>query len=140
VRTRHFVFALSASDAPDPRLGITASRRVGNAVARNRIKRVVREAFRATRDIWPPGCDAVVIVRWAEPGLRLDTVVAEWRAAAGQIAKRAADAKADAKAEADARRKADADADANADTDAKMDSPSPGGKTGDDSVERGSAT
>lgn len=100
MRTRHFVFALSSRlpSAPgaEPRLGITASRRVGNAVARNRIKRVVREAFRATRDIWPPGCDVVVIVRWAEPGLRLDAVVAEWRAAATQIAKRATDAQQDA--------------------------------------------
>ncbi len=107
MRTRHFVFALSgtlpsAPDAPsaEPRLGITASRRVGNAVARNRIKRVVREAFRATRDLWPPGCDVVVIVRWAEPGLGLDAVVAEWRAAATQIAKRAADAQQDAQREA----------------------------------------
>ena len=97
MRTRHFVFALSAAaPSAEPRLGITASRRVGNAVARNRIKRVVREAFRATRDLWPPGCDVVVIVRWAEPGLRLDAVVSEWRAAATQIAARVADARLDA--------------------------------------------
>ncbi len=100
MRTRHFVLALSTSLAnaatAEPRLGITASRRVGNAVARNRIKRVVREAFRATRDLWPRGCDVVVIVRWAEPGLGLDAVVSEWRGAAAQIAKRVADARREA--------------------------------------------
>ena len=47
--------------APVARLGITASRRVGNAVARNRIKRCVREWFRhlETR----PAVDWVVIAR-----------------------------------------------------------------------------
>ena len=72
---------------------------MGNAVTRNRIKRVVREAFRATRELWPPGFDVVVIVRWPEPGLGLDAVVAEWRAAASQIAKRAAEARLDVSAE-----------------------------------------
>lgn len=32
--------------APRPQLGITVSRRFGDAVARNRFKRVIREAFR----------------------------------------------------------------------------------------------
>jgi len=44
------------------RLGITASRRVGNAVARNRVKRRVREWFRRARTDWDSR-DVVVIAR-----------------------------------------------------------------------------
>lgn len=42
------------------RLGLIVPRRVGNAVARNRIKRVIREYFRLNRDAFPRG-DCVVI-------------------------------------------------------------------------------
>jgi ribonuclease P protein component len=50
--------------APDGRrLGISASRRVGNAVVRNRVKRGVREWFRRQRETLPRGVDVVVIAR-----------------------------------------------------------------------------
>ena len=45
------------------RLGISASRRVGNAVVRNRIKRAVREWFRRRRNQMPGEIDLVVIAR-----------------------------------------------------------------------------
>lgn len=82
VTTRHFVFLLHVrkeAESGHPRLGITASRRVGHAPHRNRAKRLVREAYRATRDWWPHGLDLVVIVRWLEPTTRLDDVVREWQ-------------------------------------------------------------
>jgi ribonuclease P protein component len=41
------------------RLGLVVSRRVGNAVVRNRVKRIVREWFRQSRNIVPAG-DLVV--------------------------------------------------------------------------------
>jgi putative membrane protein insertion efficiency factor len=45
------------------RLGVTVSKRVGNAVIRNRIKRGIREWFRAARGSLPEWSDLVVIAR-----------------------------------------------------------------------------
>ena len=61
------VIALPVGE-PRPRIGITVSSKVGNAVVRNRVKRWVREAFRAERTAWPP-VDVVVIARPKAPGL-----------------------------------------------------------------------
>jgi ribonuclease P protein component len=62
---RHFVavVAPARTGAGAPRLGLAVSRRVGNAVARNRVKRRVREWFRHERASLPPGTDWVVIAR-----------------------------------------------------------------------------
>jgi ribonuclease P protein component len=46
-----------------PRLGITASRKVGNAVVRNKAKRWIREWFRKTKETLPRGLTLVVVVR-----------------------------------------------------------------------------
>jgi len=48
---------------PYPRLGISASRRLGGAVVRNRWKRFLREAFRLSRPQLPSGIDLIVIPR-----------------------------------------------------------------------------
>jgi ribonuclease P protein component len=53
-------------DPGEPRLGLAVPRAVGNAVARNRIKRQLREAWRARLDRLPADRDYVLIVR---PGL-----------------------------------------------------------------------
>ena len=56
------VFAFQ-NGLPYPRLGLSVSRKVGNAVFRNRWKRLLREAFRLSRDKLPDGLDLVVIPR-----------------------------------------------------------------------------
>lgn len=65
--TRHFVVLVGAGEtlreAQRNRLGVTVSRRVGNAVVRNRIKRSVREWFRRSRGSLAAPVDLVVIAR-----------------------------------------------------------------------------
>ena len=52
------------ADAQDgPRLGLSVSRRVGGAVDRTRVKRVLREAFWAEAERLPAGSDYVVVAR-----------------------------------------------------------------------------
>jgi len=58
------------------RLGLAVSRRMGGAVRRNRIKRVLREAFRRQKDLWPQGLDLVVIPLHGDQARRLDLVSA----------------------------------------------------------------
>ena len=90
VTTRHFVLILAPSPEPDgpARLGITASRKIGGAVVRNRAKRLVRVAFRSTPELWPRGADVVVIVRSSLDALKAGDVVAEWLAVAPVIERR----------------------------------------------------
>lgn len=89
LKLRHFVFLLFAREwGPNARLGITASRKVGGAVVRNRAKRLVREAFRASVDLFPQDIDLVVIVLKFPSEHRLSDVLQEWQAAAQTLVER----------------------------------------------------
>ena len=66
----HFVLIAAPRTAASARLGVTVSSRVGNAVARNRVKRRVRELFR-TRSFHPKGAHDVVVI--AKPGAEVLT-------------------------------------------------------------------
>jgi ribonuclease P protein component len=63
--SRHLVvYAFPRSDdESDPRLGISVGRKLGGAVERNRIKRLLREAFWARAGDLTPGHDFVIVAR-----------------------------------------------------------------------------
>lgn len=68
--TAHFVLIRASGPGPSVRLGVTASTRVGNAVARNRVKRFIREIFRRRRAELTDRSNLVII---AKPGAPLLT-------------------------------------------------------------------
>ena len=51
----------------DPRLGLAVPKSLGSAVTRNRLKRQLREAWRARLDDVPPGRDYVILARAGLP-------------------------------------------------------------------------
>ena len=63
---RHLVlysFPREAGDDDTPRLGLSVGRKVGGAVERNKVKRLLREAFWEAEERVPPGHDFVVVAR-----------------------------------------------------------------------------
>lgn len=60
IQSTYFVLYMLENGRPHHRLGITASRKIGRAVVRNRIKRRLREIFRTNKQAVFPHCDLVV--------------------------------------------------------------------------------
>lgn len=86
VHAPHFVLYISKNNLAHHRLGITVSRKVGQPVVRNRVKRRVREIFRKNKDVVLPPCDLVVNAKRSAAHcsyqkLRTDFVAAieEWK-------------------------------------------------------------
>lgn len=71
-----FTVLVLENEYPHPRLGVSVPKRFGNAVARNRVKRLIREAFRLTQNQMPH-VDIVCVPRPGfEPTLeKLKTII-----------------------------------------------------------------
>ena len=49
--------------SPYNRIGITTSKKIGNAVQRNRARRIIRAAYRNTEKLFPIGFDIIFVAR-----------------------------------------------------------------------------
>ena len=74
IQNRHFIFLYSGSKHGRSRIGITVSRKVGGAVVRNRIKRLVRENFRRMRLVKTGAWDINIIAKKDAANLSFDEV------------------------------------------------------------------
>jgi ribonuclease P protein component len=57
------VYSFPRAGDDEPRLGISVGRKVGGAVVRNQVKRLLRDAFWACGDSLPDGHDFVIVAR-----------------------------------------------------------------------------
>lgn len=60
---RQFIVYVLKSDQPEFRLGLSVSKKVGNAVTRNRIKRYIRQTFLELKDDLLQNANYVIIAR-----------------------------------------------------------------------------
>ena len=75
-RNAHLVLYADTGAAPESRLALIVSRKLGVAVHRNKIKRRLREAFRRRLPRLQPPVDLVVIARGRTRGANFVTLTA----------------------------------------------------------------
>ncbi len=67
--TAHFTLIFKPNGLGNTRLGITVSKKIGNAVKRNRVKRLIREFFRLHKNLFPQRYDIVIMAKIGAGGL-----------------------------------------------------------------------
>lgn len=75
--TKNFTIIIHRNKRDTRRLGISVSKKVGEAVKRNRVKRLVREFFRLHKDQLPEFCDFLFIAKSGSIQLNYSTLCEE---------------------------------------------------------------
>jgi ribonuclease P protein component len=85
IHTPHFLIVVQPNALQHTRLGITVTKKVGSAVQRNRIKRVVREVFRRNRQLFPRSHDLVFIAKLGASEIDYGSLLSELQRAARKL-------------------------------------------------------
>lgn len=81
LHTPHFILLLAENSIASSRLGLTVSRKVGNAVMRNRVKRYLREFFRHELKKFSSTVDFSVIAKRGSAALSQSEIYVELQSA-----------------------------------------------------------
>ena len=90
IHTPHFLIVVQPNALHTTRLGITVTKKVGTALQRNRIKRVVREVFRLNRSLFPASHDVVFIAKRGADRIDYASLLSEVERAARKLRPEAA--------------------------------------------------
>lgn len=82
---RHMVLYSLANNLRINRLGITASKKIGNSVSRNRVRRLIKESYRLQGDTFKRGYDIVFVARIADKNTGLAEISREMGVLAGKL-------------------------------------------------------
>ena len=85
-RGKHFAVHAFPNELGNSRLGLSVSRKVGNAVTRNTVRRRLKEVFRASSSGIPGNLDLVVSARPAAAEATFEELRAEFGKALGKVA------------------------------------------------------
>lgn len=72
ITSKYSVIYVKPNNRPYNRFGITAGKKIGNAVARNRAKRLIRLAYQKAEVRLPVGIDIVIVARSGILGIKSD--------------------------------------------------------------------
>jgi len=77
LHTPHFILLRLETTGSFPRLGLTVSRKVGNSVQRNRLKRLIREYFRNNQHRFGQAVDYSIVAKKGAADLSVSQVFSE---------------------------------------------------------------
>lgn len=70
IASKYSVVYFKPNGRPYNRFGITAGKKIGGAVVRNRAKRIIRYAYRENEHLLPIGIDIVIVARFGIVGVK----------------------------------------------------------------------
>lgn len=85
VRPALVLYCLRNKKVKQARVGITASKKIGNAVKRNRARRLLRESIRALYPQLKPGYDFVLVSRGRTPFVNYQIVSSQLKSALEEL-------------------------------------------------------